>query len=472
MKTVRKAAGTSFEKKSVTGVRLAGGYGMKAAKQDAEALLRRAVMTCLLWEDLAYQSGSEVAANIATLIPQVSPEKVYEIALEAKLLQKLRHVPLYIASLMAGLDTHKHLVSDLLENIIVRPDELAEFLAIYWKGRRVPLSAQIKKGLARAFLKFNEYQFAKYRGIRNEIKLRDVLRIVHPKPQTNEQSELFGKILTDSLETPDTWETALSAGSDKKSTWERLISERKLGALAFLRNLRNMNSVGVSKSLIREGIEKLNTKWLLPLHFLSAAKYAPEYEQEIENLMMKMFEGMEKLPGYTIFVVDVSGSMGSLISGKSEFTRIDVAKAMAMVASNLSEKFSLYITAGNDWSRVHSTMKVAPRRGFGTLDVIRNNSSKVGGGGIFTRQALEYIKEQEGDVVPDRIIVFSDSQDCDIKNKVPSPFGKKNYIVDVSAHSHGVNYAGIWDAEISGWSEHFIDFIMTMEGIQVEQEDS
>jgi len=42
--------------------------------------------------------------------------------------------------------------------------------------------------------------------------------------------------------------------------------------------------------------------------------------------------------------------------------------------------------------------------------------------------------------------------------------------VDVSSHSRGVNYEGKWDAEISGWSEHFINFIMAMEGVNVEQE--
>ncbi len=469
MKTVKRAVDTSFSKKSVD-VRLAGGYGMKGAKQDAEALLRRAVMTCLLWEDLFYQSGSQVAKNIRDLIPQVDPEKVYWIAVEAKHLQKLRHVPLYIASVMAGLDTHKHLVSQLLETILVRPDEFAEFLAIYWKNGRTPISAQIKRGLANAFSNFNEYQFAKFRGDRNEIKLRDVMRIVHPKPKTQEKAVLYKKILDNTLETPDTWEVALSSGADKKTTWERLISERKLGALAFLRNLRNMNSVGVSKTAIRNGIEALNPKWLLPLHFLSAAKYAPEYEQELENLMIKMFENTPKLPGYTIFVVDVSGSMGSIISDKSEFNRLDVAKAMAMIASHLTEKFSLYITAGDDGARIHSTKRISPRRGFGTMSAISENSRKVGKGGIFTRQCLEYIREQEDDVTPDRIIIFSDSQDCDSINKTPKPFGKRNYIVDVSAHSHGVNYEGIWDAEISGWSEHFIDFIMAMEGIKIEQE--
>lgn len=50
--------------------------------------------------------------------------------------------------------------------------------------------------------------------------------------------------------------------------------------------------------------------------------------------------------------------------------------------------------------------------------------------------------------------------------RVPKPFGTYNYICDVSAHTKGVNYKGVWTAEISGFSEHFITFIAAMEGIQ------
>ena len=470
MKTVKRASDTRFEKASIE-TRLAGGMGARAAKQGSEALLRRAVMTCLLWEDLFYESGASVARNIEKLVAEVEPNAVYNIALEAKFEQKLRHVPLYIAVVMAGLDTHKHLVSSLLAQIVERPDELAETLAIYWKNKRKPVSAQIKKGLAMAFGKFNEFQFSKYKGNRNDIKLRDVLRIVHPKPNSQEQSLTYKRIATDTLSVPDTWETQLSAGADKKYTWERLISERKLGALAFLRNLRNMKEAKVSQSLIIEGFSKLNPKWLLPLHFLSAAKYAPEYEQELEKLMLRMFDGQEKLPGLTVFVVDVSGSMDSHVSGKSEMSRYNVAKAMAMIAGHLSEKFILYATAGSDSAGVHKTVRVTPRSGFGLMDAI-NNVGRLGGGGIFTRQCLEYIRNDLGDLNPDRILVFSDSQDCDRVNKTPQPFAKNNYIIDVSAHKNGVNYeTSKWTAEISGWSEHFVKFILAMEGVSLQQDE-
>src|SRR4051812_48708965 len=170
--------------------RLAGGFGIKAAKQDAYALLRRAVLACLLWEDLAYESGD--SENIASLIPQVEPLSVSELAKEARHQQKLRHIPLYIASEMLKHPTHRPFVSDVLESVITRVDMIVDFLAIYWKQGKKPLAAQAKKGLAAAFNRFSEYEFAKYD--RNApIKVRDVMFLVHPRPEPG-KDELFKKI--------------------------------------------------------------------------------------------------------------------------------------------------------------------------------------------------------------------------------------------------------------------------------------
>jgi len=445
--------------------RVAGGYGSFAAKQGAEELLRRAVMACLLWEDNFYEDGVSSAINIKNLIPQVSPGKVFSIAVEAREKQKLRHIPLFIAREMARIDTHKGIVSELLPRIIKRADELTEFISLYWRDGRQSLSKQVKLGLAKAFHNFNEYQFAKYNRD-EQIKLRDVLFMVHPHP--GQKEDLFKKIAENELTVPDTWEVALSAGNDKRESWTRLIDEGKLGALAFMRNLRNMEQAQVSRSVMQKGFDTINPRWLLPLNYFAAAKHAPSWEREIESVMLRGLSQVPKLPGYTIFVVDVSGSMKQPVSDRSEFNRLDAAATMALIASETCEHVSLYATAGDDGRRIHQTEKLKPRRGFALCEEVKNARGRLGGGGIFTRQCLEYIKEHETEK-PDRIIIFSDSQDCDLPGRqIPKPFGDKNYIVDVSSHARGINYKGAWTAEISGWSEHFLNYIFAYEGLSVE----
>jgi 60 kDa SS-A/Ro ribonucleoprotein len=443
-------------------VRLAGGFGMVAAKQDAEALLRRAVLANLLFEDIAYEDGENTVENIKALIPQVEPRVVYDIAIEARHKQKLRHVPLLIAREMARLPLYKQYVSALIPQICTRADQITDLMGLYWADGKQPLSNQFKKGLAAAFQRFDEYSLKKYNRD-DAVKLRDVLFLCHAKPKNLAQADLWKRLIDKKLAIPDTWEVALSSSKNKKETWERLIKEEKLGSLAFVRNLRNFEESDVSHSIIADGFAKINPEWLLPLDFLKAAKAAPRWERELETLMLKCLGSGIKLLGYSVFVVDVSGSMGTNLSNKSEFNRMDAAAAMAMMAAEVCERIAIYVTAGNDSICTHKTEIVKPRHGFALADEIKNSHSHLGGGGIFTRQCLEYIKMHEKET-PDRIIVFSDSQDCDRNNrKLPEPFGKKNYIVDVSSHAHGVNYNGLWTAEITGWSEKFLDYIASLE---------
>ena len=449
-------------------VRLAGGTGAFAAKQTDIALLRRLVLANLLWEDIAYADGDSVSDQIAELIPKCDPRAVADLAVECRTMQKLRHTPLFIASEMTKYESHRAYVKEILPKIVTRADMLCDFLAIYWKDGKHPLANCVKKGLAEAFHNFDEYQFAKY-DRDAVIKLRDVIRMVHPVPKDDSEAELFKKVKERTLKTPDTWEVSISAAKteeEKTAEWTRLIQENRLGGMAFLRNLANFVKSKVKRGIVEEGLKNLKGSMLLPLDYIKAAKMASGYTREIETAMIESYKHLPKLPGKTLFILDKSGSMDSKISSKSDFSRLDVACAMAMLASNVCEDFSLVATAGDDHMCQHKSVAVdCPPRGFAMKDTILR--CDIGWGGIFTRQVLNWSREHFKGEEFDRIIVFSDSQDCDFRDKsLPNPFGKYNYICDVSAHKHGINYRGKWTAEISGWSEHFLTYIAAYEGLE------
>jgi 60 kDa SS-A/Ro ribonucleoprotein len=254
-------------------VRLAGGAGAVADRTSKLNELYRTVLACLLWEDTYYEGGESVSQRIAKLVPEVAPEKVAALAMNARSVAKLRSVPLFLAREMARHDSHKPFVATTLEEVIQRADELAEFLAVYWKDGKQPLAAQVKKGLARAFCKFDEYALSKYNRD-NKIKLRDVLFLCHAKPQNKTQEKLWKRLIDDKLKTADTWEVALSATqgdeNHKKDVWERLLSENKLGAMALLRNLRNFEDNKVDRDLVKQAMKRCKTDKVLPFRFITA----------------------------------------------------------------------------------------------------------------------------------------------------------------------------------------------------------
>ena len=141
-----------------------------------------------------YDSEVELEVRIAELVPKIAAEKVAALAIEACREMRLRHASLLIVREMARHKTHRVLVAETLERVIQRAEDLAEFVAIYWKDGRVPLSGQVKKGLAAAFPKFDERELSKYDDC-GSIKLRDVLFLCHAKPRDAAQAGVWKKLI-------------------------------------------------------------------------------------------------------------------------------------------------------------------------------------------------------------------------------------------------------------------------------------
>lgn len=413
--------------------------GAPAKCINAEQQLRRSVLTCMLWEDTFYEDGQAIAERIASLVAQVDPVKVSALAIEAREGMKLRHVPLRIVREMARLPRHKAFVADTLSSVIQRADELAEFVSLYWLDKRQPLSAQVKKGLARAFQKFNAYQLAKY-DRKGAVKLRDVLFLCHAKPKDGEQEAIWRQLVDGTLPIPNTWENRLSAGEDKRAVWAAMLRGNELGALALLRNLRNMADAGVDENIVFSAIEKMKVERILPFRFISAAKYSPQWEDHLEKAMLKCLDGRSRLKGKTILLVDVSGSMDASISCKSDLMRFDAANGLAILARELCETVVVYSFADD-------LVRVPDRRGFALRDAISNSQSH---GSTYLGRAVAAINKKE---LYDRIIVLTDEQSHDT---VPDPKAK-GYIINVASNKNGIGY-GEW-THIDGWSEAVFDFI-------------
>lgn len=453
--------------------------GATAVRIGSIEQLRRSVLANMLWEESFYEDGEAIGKRIVDTTIEVLREpggadKVANLAYEARTKFKLRHVPLLLLTSLIHVHTDeaRKVIAGAIAHVVQRPDELGELVNIFWMGydeapakgkgkpgpaaraKRKMLPNQMKKGLALALAKFDEYALGKYDSDSAAVKLRDVLFLCHAKPKDEAQAELWKRLAAREMKTPDTWEVSLSAGKDKKDTFTRLLSEKKLGAMALLRNLRNMQEAGVDIEKIREGLTNMKTERILPFRFITAARYAPQLEPELEAGMFRCLEGFERLAGKTALVVDVSGSMWTPISGKSELQRIDAACALAMLLREICE--DVRVIPFSDSAAV-----IPPRRGFALRDFIN--------GVPFAKQGTDIargltVAACEG---YDRCIVLTDEQTA---TPVQPPIrGRRGYFVNVAAYKNGVGY-GPW-THIDGWSEAIVDYILQYERLDDEVAD-
>jgi hypothetical protein len=306
----------------------------------------------------------------------------------------------------------------------------------------------MRKGLRKAFTKFTPYQFQKYGSRQAEVKLRDVMFLVHPKPITEEQSIVFEQIANNSLPAADTWEVALSAGHDKAEVFTRLLREGGLGYLALLRNLRGMAEAGVDPSLIRAAIiQRKGAGRVLPFRYVAAARACPAMEPYLDVAMGEAISEMPSLPGRTIVLVDVSGSMDDQLSSHSDLTRVDAAAALASIIN--AEDLRVFTFS-------NTLVEVAPRRGMAGVDAVVKSQSH---GGTALAAAVREINKHPHD----RLIVITDEQSQD---GYGIPVAKRAYMINVASYRHGVEH-GRW-TKINGFSESVIKFIHEFEGCDAE----
>ena len=333
--------------------------GAPAYKLNAEMELYATAVTTML-SNKFYESSTDTLKRIQKLVKEVKPEFVAKLAVYAREKMYLRSLPLVLVTELAKIHNGDDLVSRVTKRVVARADEITELLAYYAQAngsknvkKLGKLSKQVQKGLSDAFNKFDEYAFAKYNRD-GAVKLRDALFLVHPKAKDEAQQALFDKIATDTLETPDTWEVELSASTDKKGSWERLIKENKLGYMALLRNLRNIidarvddESVALVCAKLADPEEVAKSKQF-PFRFFSAYREIGENNSINASLILAALEdalqaSANNIAGFDentslLISADVSGSMQSPVSPKSKVNMYDIGIVLSMLLQNRSKR--------------------------------------------------------------------------------------------------------------------------------------
>jgi len=422
----------------VRGTTYEGGEGFG---RDAKTELFLLAVSNLVREDTFYEDAKDRDKrfkDLAHTVTQEDPSWVRDFIPYLRNTMQMRSASIVLASHYVHAKGEKS--RSVVDSAMSRADEPAEILA-YWAqeyGKNFP--QPLKRGVADAVLRlYNERSALKYDGQSRAWRMGDVIDLVHPKPETAEQSALFKYLLdsrhkrefTDSHELPliTGWQFANEIavgerreymrqhGLPKAMTWESLSGWLQgpmdaeaweyvipqMGYMALLRNLRNFEDAGVSRDDLKviqaklADPEEVAKSRQFPIRFYSAWKATDSltFGTTLEEALDLSVKNIPTLEGRTLILVDCSGSMYSAPSRRSSIAMWEIA---AVFGSALALRNPGSTLVGYDTT---SKVIIPARSVLQTVDKFKTGF----GGGTNTWQAASEHFDNH-----DRIIILTDEQ--------------------------------------------------------------
>jgi 60 kDa SS-A/Ro ribonucleoprotein len=482
-------------------------------KNAAQQLYELAV-TSLYGKDAFYETSDERLARLVSCVNSVVKDGqvnfVANLITHARTVMNIRSMPIllavYFAKALRDNKTEYLNLRAVTRDVITRADQITDMysvaLSVFGEKGKIPMA--IRRGIADAFNKFSEYQFAKYNRD-GAVKMKDVLRIVHPVALDAIQGGIFERIIKETLAVPYTWEVELSKNGQlpeserlsKKDLWTNLIKSDKVGYMALLRNLRNIIEADVPMSAIDHvaGIigdaERVATSKQFPFAFVKAAtaldekmipsskhcsydwtyrnaRYnspnakvpamAPKLQKLKDAIVMAIEHSLGNLPqiGENVWVIlDCSGSMQGIPMDTGCLFAAALAKS-SRACKNFA--FTMFSDGAEmiNVRKVDSVMTIYEK-------AIQNNK----GGGTNMGAAIR-MKSQLG-FEPDTVVVISDMQVNQLSGGREDPmkvFKKDTVKIAINMVGYATTPAheiGGW-VQLSGWSDKLFDFIPALRG--------
>jgi hypothetical protein len=477
--------------------------GAPAVKYKPEMELLTIILTSFV-EDSYYEKAPDMLKRLKKVISKCDKEFVSKAAVYARTVFGMRSITHVVASILGKYLSGNKIASAFYDKVINRPDDITEIVAYHLKnGEKV--SNAMKKGFGSAIGRFNEYSLAKYKGGSKEVKMVDVVNMIHPKP-TELNKEPLNKLVNDKLISSGTWESELSAAgqnanseeekiANKKEVWEKLINEGSIGIFAVLRNLRNIMEqapASIPKAIdILTDPKRIKKSLILPFRYLTAYRVIEElpdgiFEKDtsqkaevlkgIEKAVTTSIDNLPTLMGKTMILVDNSGSMsgdgggGSPVSAMSKTTTADIANLFAVM---------YWLKADDTFVGLFGDKLVVPKmkRDEGLFNNFKfiNSAAKQCGASTEAGVYTMFQKMVNEKIMVDTVVIFSDCQigtGCSWYGvggiyernfmKLFSEYKKINpgfrcYSIDLKGYGTTVFDGSV--IKISGWSEKIFDIM-------------
>jgi hypothetical protein len=409
-----------------------------------------------------------------------------------------------LAPFLSGTDLGKRFYGKRDRNkktggIVYRLDDMLEIVACYMAlNPGKPLPNSMKKGFKSVLENSDTYELAKYQAKGKGVSLVDLVNLVHPKP-SKEMAETFTKLMKGELKQFNTVEdkntesgikiaNRLKSGEitkeeaetqlkeAKEDNYRTLITSKKIGYLALLRNLRNILKNSTDHDLIDGAIqllvdEKFIKKSLVFPHQIDLALEVLLNEFPTSNTSArKLFTALNtayelSIPnltelfthGRTAVVFDTSASMTNKVAlagskgGYGSDSRLGKA---ALVAATLAKGI------GADVFHFASYCESVKFNPLDSVNTIKNNFVKLEGrvghgtefNSIFTKLNGQY----------DRVFVISDMQGANYIK--PSTYTNMHiYSIDMAGYGTSMFSPGKNIYSIYGYGADIYELVKKVE---------
>lgn len=437
-----------------------------------------------LLEDTYYEEDVEQLEKLIRRFERAAeadPEFPLQLAAFARQELGLREVPQVLLVLAANHDDARSYVRAYASEVIQRADELCTAVAVQLSLFGKPIPKPLKKGVADAFHGFDRYQLAKYRNERREVSLVDVMNLVHPTPETDEEADVFERLVygdlddydVEPLEPPETWEVVISERGNTPEAWRDVLP--RMGIFAKIRNLRNLLDAGLAgEEILDDGdLRRARESNVYPFRFYQAyraVRDAGVIGDHVEGWLSAAVDATaENVPEAlcdTFVAVDTSGSMSARLSARSAMTYAEISAFFGAVLSRTGADVGAF---ASEFERVRF------HGGTPTLERVEKLLASDVGGATNGWKVLSTLRDEGA--AYDRVVFLTDMQLWDStaghERSVRGLFDAyredvapeaRLYEVDLSSYGHLTTpegYDGVY--HVSGWTDRIVDFVVHAE---------
>lgn len=363
------------------------------ARSDEERLIL--VLTTGTFEPTFYASDAKLAEEAVALFRQFAaadPHFLAQAIVYARTEGLLRLAPITALVVLSASssDDAKEMFRRIFPKVIQTPGDLQDFVTLCRQKTLRGMGKAVTRAVGRWLGEMSEYHAIKYGAESQQMSLRDLYRLARPKltgkadaiahylvkgeiadasltpqiagyeafkakarelkedPRSKRQVELLGLVAEHRLP----WEVVTAQVPNNTAAWRAM--RPQLPYMALLRNLNNLvKSEALDKprelaavvKMLRDSKRVASSKQL-PFRFLSAIKalqrsgdtaVVQALRAALDDALELSFANMPELGARVLIANDVSGSMSSKPSAKSDMTMAEIAGIFAAAAYKKAE---------------------------------------------------------------------------------------------------------------------------------------